>query len=101
MVIREHTPSVTAEAPESFRAAMYRFRVSDAYTIGGGNYEKVSGSVCRQHFKKGLEALGEEPRFAGPDFMKAAIKNSEDLCTNNKRPRRKQRGIGCLLSCRT
>jgi tripartite-type tricarboxylate transporter receptor subunit TctC len=28
-------------------------------------------------FKKGLEALGEEPKFGGPDFMMEAIRNSE------------------------
>jgi tripartite-type tricarboxylate transporter receptor subunit TctC len=30
-------------------------------------------------FKKGFEALGEEPRFGGPDFMKEAIRNSEAM----------------------
>jgi tripartite-type tricarboxylate transporter receptor subunit TctC len=30
-------------------------------------------------FKKGLEALGEEPKFGGPDFMMEAIRNSESV----------------------
>ncbi|MCG6537328.1 MAG: tripartite tricarboxylate transporter substrate binding protein [Syntrophales bacterium LBB04] len=30
-------------------------------------------------FKKGLEAHGEEPKFGGPDFMAAAIRNSEAI----------------------
>lgn len=28
-------------------------------------------------FKKGLDALGEEPKFGGPDFLREAIKSSE------------------------
>lgn len=28
-------------------------------------------------FRKGLEALGEEPRFGGPEFLREAIKSSE------------------------
>jgi len=30
-----------------------------------------------QEFKKGIEKLGEEPRFGGPELMKEAIKRSE------------------------
>ena len=30
-------------------------------------------------FKKGIERLGEEPKFAGPEFMKEAIQNSEKI----------------------
>jgi tripartite-type tricarboxylate transporter receptor subunit TctC len=30
-------------------------------------------------FKKGMEKLGEQPRFGGPEFMKEAIKNAEEV----------------------
>ncbi len=30
-------------------------------------------------FKKGLERIGEEPRFGGPDFLKEAIKKGEEV----------------------
>jgi tripartite-type tricarboxylate transporter receptor subunit TctC len=30
-------------------------------------------------FKKGFEALGEEPKFGGPDFMAEAIRNNESV----------------------
>ena len=30
-------------------------------------------------FKKGLGKLGEQPRFGGPEFMKEAIKNAEEV----------------------
>lgn len=31
-------------------------------------------------FKKGIDKFGEEPRFEGPEYMKEAIKKSEELC---------------------
>ena len=33
-------------------------------------------------FKSALDSLGEEPPFGGPDFMAAAIKNSDQISTS-------------------
>lgn len=40
----------------------------------------VFKKVCEdQKFKKGIEELGEEPRFGGPEFVKEAIKRQEEV----------------------
>jgi tripartite-type tricarboxylate transporter receptor subunit TctC len=46
--------------------------------------KKTLGDAMRKiyqdpEFKKGLDALGEEPKYGGPDFMAEAIRNSETL----------------------
>jgi tripartite-type tricarboxylate transporter receptor subunit TctC len=40
-------------------------------------FDAMTKTFQDPEFKKGFEALGEEPRFGGPDFMRDAIKNSE------------------------
>jgi tripartite-type tricarboxylate transporter receptor subunit TctC len=39
----------------------------------------MTNTYQNPEFRKGLEALGEEPKFGGPDFMMEAIRNSESL----------------------
>ncbi len=42
-------------------------------------FDVLSKTYQDPEFKKGLEALGEEPKFGGPDFMAEAIRSSESL----------------------
>ena len=39
----------------------------------------MTNTYQNPEFRKGLEALGEEPKFGGPDFMTEAIRNSESI----------------------
>jgi tripartite-type tricarboxylate transporter receptor subunit TctC len=41
--------------------------------------EAMTKTYQDPEFKKGFEALGEEPKFGGPDFMAEAIRNSESV----------------------
>ena len=46
--------------------------------------KKKLADVCKKiyddpGFKKGIEKLGEEPKFGGPEFIKAAIKKQEEI----------------------
>lgn len=48
------------------------------------NIRKMLTDVCKKvyedpEFKKGVEKLGEEPRFGGPEFIKEAIKKQEEI----------------------
>jgi tripartite-type tricarboxylate transporter receptor subunit TctC len=48
------------------------------------NIRKKLADVCKKiyddpEFKKGIEKLGEEPKFGGPEFIRAAIKKQEEI----------------------
>ena len=48
------------------------------------NIRKTLTDVCKKiyddpEFKKGIEKLGEQPKFGGPEFIKEAIKKQEEI----------------------
>ena len=48
------------------------------------NIKKTLLDVCKKiyddpEFKKGIEGLGEEPKWGGPEFIKEGIKKQEEI----------------------